>query len=73
LKAYITFGQTHQHSVDGKMLDKDTVARIEVASPDEAVAFAMRTFGGVYSRIFIGGEWKPDNLKYYPKGYVDLG
>jgi len=65
-KFYITFGQVHTHSYNGKTLDKDCV--LEVWGEDEARVrtFANNTLKGVYANIY---DNKP-NMKYFPRGII---
>lgn len=66
-KYYITFGQIHVHSIDGKTFDKDCVAEIEAENKGEAHDKAMEIFGGVFHNV----NEKP-NLEYYPRGIIKL-
>ena len=47
-KFYVTFGQVHTHSVNGKTFDKDSVAEIEAPNEREARDKAFDLFGNVW-------------------------
>lgn len=71
-KHYVTFGQTHTHSVNGKTLDKDTVAVFDASSYRDGRNKAFEYFGAEFCFDYHGNDWRKDNLKYFPKGYVNL-
>ena len=70
-KYYITFGQVHAHSVNGKTFDKDCVAEIEAPTQEDAHKAAMRIFNGVFHRC-MDAEYIEKWLKYYPRGIIKL-
>jgi hypothetical protein len=70
-KHYVLFGQIHVHKVNGKTLDKDTVARYDASSPEEGRAKAEEMFGLEFSRD-CHKDFPEDKLWHFPKGYVDL-
>ena len=45
MKHYVTFGQVHVHKVQGKTLDRDTVAVYEAESWEEGREKAFDLFG----------------------------
>ena len=67
MKTYVTFGQNHTHSVNGKTLDKDCVA---VVSGDREKVFAL--FGPKFCFEYPEGSWDEGMLKYFPRGYVEV-
>lgn len=69
---YVTFGQTHTHSINGRTLDKDTVAVFKAPSWETGRAIALDYFGTKFSTDYHGDAWTEDNLKWFPKGYVQL-
>jgi hypothetical protein len=71
-KHYVTLGQGHVHSVAGKTLDKDTVAVFEAESREQGRALAFEIFGDKFCFDYHAEEWNPDNLMYFPKGYVEI-
>ena len=66
-KYYITFGQIHAHSVDGKTFDKDCVAGIKAKDKNEAHDRAMKIFDGKFHNV----NDEP-HLEYYPRGIINL-
>tara|TARA_R110000851_G_scaffold78000_5_gene172088 strand:+ start:22781 stop:23020 length:240 start_codon:yes stop_codon:yes gene_type:complete len=71
-KHYVTFGQKHTHSINGKTLDKDTVAVFEVEYASEGTEKAFDTFNGEFCSDYFDEEWNEKDLEYFPKGYVQL-
>ena len=70
-KFYITFGQVHVHSVNGKTFDKDSLCEIEATSKREAHELAMDVFGGVFHQCKNEEELE-SLLPYYPRGVIKL-
>ena len=72
-KTYVTFGQTHAHSVNGKTFDKDCVAVIESESAESGRVYAFDYFGYRFCTTFYDKEWKEDiQMRYYPRGYINV-
>ena len=72
MKCYVTFGQVHNHNVNGKAFDKDTVAIIKGGSYDACREKAFEVFGREFCFITPENRWSTDKMRYYPKGYVAL-
>jgi len=65
---YITFGQIHVHSIEGKTFDKDCVAKIQEKDFDKAREKAMIIFKGKFCFLY---EEIPD-MSYYPRGIIEI-
>lgn len=72
MKHYVTFGQTHLHRINGKTLDCDCVAVFECESAEHGRQRAFELFGAKFSFEYPADKWNPDNLRFYPRGYVHL-
>ena len=72
MKTYVTFGQAHTHSVNGKTLDKDTVAVIESESPEAGREKAFELFGQKFCFEHPEEHWDDSKMYYFPKGYVEV-
>ena len=80
MKFYVTFGRIHTHSINGKTVDKDCVARLDISDEDtiqktyeKASDKIYALFGQKFSRLFTEFDWDEKNdLPYYPKGYVEI-
>ena len=70
-KFYITFGQIHVHSVNGKTFDKDCVAEIEAESNSEAHGIAMDVFNQKFHQCFNEDKLE-ENMPYFPRGIIEL-
>ena len=68
MKFYITFGQIHTHSVNGKTFDKNSVAQIEAKSEAEARTMANNYFKGIYHNLT---KEIPD-MEFYPRGIIEV-
>lgn len=67
-KFYVTFGQSHVHSVNGETLDRDCVAELESETYEQARDFAFQCFGPKF--CFLKDEL-PD-MNYFPRGVIKL-
>jgi len=65
---YISFGQSHTHSHNGKTLDKGCIGIVKAKTYEEAHDWAMKTFKGVFCFCLIS---KPDMI-FYPRGLINL-
>lgn len=72
MKNYITFGQIHVHSVNGKTFDKDCVAVIEAETAEQGRDKAFEFFDGVFHRCIPESEWQPEMLEYFPRGLISV-
>ncbi len=64
-KTYITFGQTHVHSINGKTFDKDCIAEVDLPE-DEARAIFMPKFCFSYTDL------SKIDMSFYPRGLISL-
>jgi hypothetical protein len=69
-KLYVTFGQIHLHKVDGQILDKDSIAVIDCATYDLDRLKAQELFGMKFCFTYFNSEWNPEDIRYYPRGYI---
>lgn len=65
---YITFGQIHVHSVNGKTFDKDCVAVVKTKNMKAARIIAFEKFNAKFHHCL---ETKP-NMSFFPRGFVAL-
>lgn len=72
MKVYITFGQIHVHSVNGKTLDKDCVAAIECDTYEEGRQKAMNEFNAKFHNCY-GEEPSENTMQYFPRGIIEVG
>lgn len=69
-KHYVTMGQTHTHSINGRTIDKDCVVVFEVENYEQGREKCFEYFGDKFATSYHGKEWKEDNLKFFPRGYI---
>ena len=72
MKTYVTFGQVHVHSVNGKTFDKDCVAVIECESQKEGRDKAVNYFNNVFFTTYFEDDWDEKALSYFPRGYINV-
>lgn len=68
MKQYITFGQVHVHSVNGKTFNKDCVAVLEAPTMKEGRQLAF----DIFDDKFHGHHDNLEDVKleYYPRGLI---
>jgi hypothetical protein len=66
-KYYLTFGQIHVHSVNGKTFDKDCICVIDAENETEARKIAFDTFGDKWGTIY-----NKISTDLFPRGYINL-
>lgn len=64
---YITLGQVHQHIVDGKKWDKDSVMEVVADNISVVEDYAFQEFGK--SWCMVSNEAGHDQ-RFYPKGII---
>jgi len=72
MKHYVTFGQVHVHSVNGRTLDKDCIAVYEAKDAQEGRTRAFEYFGNKFMTDYHGEQFDETTLHYFPRGYVHL-
>ena len=70
-KFYITFGQIHVHSVEGKTFDKDCLAEIEAETNREAHDKAMKIFNKKFHNCH-NEDKLPEIIDYFPRGIIKI-
>lgn len=65
---YISFGQTHTHSINGNTIDKDCLVGLLAENKDRARDKAFDIFKGVFHNVY---EELPD-MKYFPRGVINI-
>lgn len=68
MKYYISFGQSHTHSISGRTIDKDNIVVIEAANYKKANEYAHAVFDKKFCMIY---EKEPD-MSYFPRGLINL-
>jgi len=73
MKHYFTLGQIHTHSINGKTIDRDTVAVLYAPTHKQAREQFFAWTEGKFHNSYSEDQWdEPTMLPYYPKGYVYL-
>ena len=65
MPTYITFGQTHVHSINGKTFDKDCVAEVDLPEKEAREIFMPKFCFSYTDRSRV-------NLDFYPRGIIPL-
>jgi hypothetical protein len=68
MKVYITFGQIHVHSVNGKTFDKNCVAVIECSSYSDG---REKAFGYFLDKWHNCYEDEPE-MFWFPRGLIEV-
>lgn len=72
-KVYVSFGQIHTHSVNGKTFDKDSIAVIKCHDYHDGRKKAFEWFKGIFHNCWSQEEWEKGNyLHYFPRGLIEV-
>jgi predicted RNA-binding protein with PUA domain len=69
MNIYISFGQSHVHRVNGKTLDKDSLAEIVCDTHEHGRAIAYDLFKSKYSTSYSEEE-APKMIHRFPRGII---
>ena len=72
MKMYVTFGQVHTHSVNGKTFDKDCVAVVECDDVSQGYKLISEYFGTTYCFSYTEKNFNFDTLQYFPRGVIGV-
>ena len=72
MKIYVTFGQSHTHSIAGKTLDKDCVAVIECKDMKEGRDQAFTLFGPKFFTTYPEERIDAEFMSYFPRGLMEV-
>lgn len=72
MKIYITFGQAHAHSVNGKTLDKDCVAVINAEDESAGRKLAFEWFDGEFHNSYTDKTKPKDLMDFFPRGLIEV-
>lgn len=72
MRNYVTFGQVHVHSINGKTFDKDCVAVYESKDAAGGRELAFEYFGRKFCFHYTEETWDKSYLAYFPRGYLEL-
>ena len=68
MKIYVTFGQIHVHSVNGKTFDKDSVAMFDAKDYGDGRKKAFEYFD---NKFFTTYTKEPD-MSFFPRGIIEV-
>ena len=72
IKLYVTFGQVHTHLVNGKTLNKDSVAVINCEGIEEGRKLAFEFFGDKFFTTYTEKQVNKEMMSYFPRGFIEV-
>ncbi|MCR4307484.1 MAG: hypothetical protein NUV80_02910 [Candidatus Berkelbacteria bacterium] len=69
MTTYVTFGQSHAHSIGGKTFDKDCVAVIPSETAKEGREKAFEIFGPKFCFEYFN---RLPTMSYFPRGLIEI-
>ena len=69
MTTYVTFGQVHIHSINGRTFDKDCIAVIPAESQEEGRELVFEYFGDKFCFEYFN---QMPNMKYFPRGLISV-
>ena len=70
MEIFVTFGQVHAHSINGKTFDKDCIAVIDAENHAEGRKRAFELFGDKFFTTYTDGSFPKDNIRFFPRGLI---
>lgn len=71
-KHYVTLGQVHTHRINNITLDCDCVVSYEAKDAKEGREIAVMHFGTQFCTDYHDTQFKQENLKYFPRGIINI-
>ena len=71
-KTIITFGSAHHHTINEKYINHQCAGIINCKSYIEGRKIAFELFGPYFCTTYFEEDWNPGDIKYYPRGYIEL-
>ena len=72
MNIYVTFGQIHVHSINGKTFDKDCIAMFQAKNIQEGCKQAFEYFGNKFFSVYPSKKITSKFLSYFPRGIIEL-
>lgn len=72
MKTYVTFGQVHRHVINGIIFDRNCVAVINCTDARDGRKKAFEYFGDKFFTTYFEDYFNHDDLKYYPRGLIEV-
>ena len=69
---YISFGQVHTHSVNGKTFDKNCLAAITCDGWQDGRAKAFDYFGDKFATSYDQSQINDELLGWFPRGIINV-
>lgn len=69
---FITFGQSHTHTIQGKNINKDTVVMFKAVDAETGRRRAFELFGDQFCFEYHDQEWNPGSITFFSSGYTVL-
>lgn len=67
---YVTFGQIHTHSINGKTLDTNCVAVIKSEDAEKGREIVFQLFGSKFCMEYPEDYFDPKIMRYFPRGLI---
>jgi hypothetical protein len=72
MKTYVTFGQAHTHLIGDKIFDRNSVAVIDSKDAMTGCQRAFELFGNKFCTTYTENDFNIDDMKYFPRGFIDV-
>lgn len=72
MKLFISFGQVHCHSINGKTFDKNCIAEIECNDYKHGREKAFEYFGDKFAFDYLEKELNEKVMSYFPRGIIKV-
>jgi len=69
---YVSFGQSHKHTINGATLDRDSIAKVTGDNFTDCRKKCHRLFGDKFCFTYDWDDIK-DKMHYFPRGIINVG
>lgn len=72
MRTYVTFGQSHVHSINGRTFDKDCVAIVHHNTIEEGRRAVVKYFGLKFCFEYAERHFDLNVMNYFPRGFIHV-
>ena len=72
MKTYVTFGQEHEHKINGIIFDRNCVAVIDALNAKAGREKAFKLFGEKFCFAYAEKNFSMSSLKFFPRGLINV-
>lgn len=72
MKLYVSMGQVHRHEINGKVIDKDSIAVINCTDYADGRRIAFELFGDKFCFTYSEEQLSEKCMCHFPRGKIEV-